>query len=210
MASRKELKEQRRREREEAERRAEQDERRRRRLRIYAAVAVVVVLGGGLGVFALAGGFESDPMDAFAARPDGAEERVRRAGVTAGTDHFHPTVRVVVNGEPVPIPATIFEGPGGRPLTPMHFHSGDETIHAEGVEEGTLTLGQFMTIWGVPLSPTRLGDYRASGQRKVRVLVRPKGGDRFTETRDLTGLQLRDGDEVYVTYGTAEESPIVL
>ena len=209
MASRKELKEQRRREREEAERRAEQAQRRRRRLRTYGiAAAAAVVIAGAIG-FAALGGLEGDPADAFAARPDGIDDRAAKAGITPGTDHFHPTVRVVANGEPVPIPPDIFDDGSGRPVVPMHFHEGDELLHAEGVKAGTLTLGQFMTVWGVPLTPSRLGDHRADGNRKVSVLVKPRGGDRFTETREFGRLPLRDGDEVYVIYGTPEQSPIV-
>ena len=209
MASRKDLKEQRRREREEAERRAEQALRRRGRIRVYAIAAGVVAVGAGGAAFALLGGLESDPADAFAAHPDGIDDRVAKARIAPGGDHFHPTVRVVANGKPVPIPADALEDGSGRPAVPMHFHEGDEQLHAEGVQEGTLTLGQFMTVWGVPLTPSRLGDYRADGDRKVSVLVKPKGKDRFTPTKAFGGLQLRDGDEVYVLYGTPEQSPIV-
>ena len=210
MASRKEQKEQRRREREEAERRAEQAQRLRRRIRVYALAAGAVAVIAGAAAFVSLGGVESDPADAFGAHPDGIDDRAAKAGITPGADHFHPTVRVVANGEPVEIPPNIFDDGSGRPVVPMHFHEGDEQLHAEGVREGGLTLGQFMTVWGVPLTPSRLGDYRAGGDRTVSVLVKPKGKDRFTESKDFGRLQLRDGDEVYVMYGTREQSPIVL
>ena len=209
MASRKELKEQRRREREEAERRAEQAQRRRRRIRVYAIAAGAVAAIAGGAVFVLLGGLESDPADAFAAHPEGIDERAAEAGIRPGGDHFHPTVRVVANGDPVPIPTDIFSDGSGRPVVPMHFHPGDEQLHAEGVQEGALTLGQLMTVWGVPLTPSRLGDYRAGGDRTVSVLVKPKGKDRFTESKEFGRLQLRDGAEVYVIYGTPEQSPFV-
>jgi len=73
-----------------------------------------------------------------------------------------------------------------------------------------LTLGQFMKVWGVPLSATRLGPYRAGGKRKVSVLVKSKGVEKFREVGNVTDLQLGDGDQVYVVYGTPEQSPIVL
>ena len=209
MASRKELKEQRRREREEAERRAEQAQRRRRRIRVYAVAASAVAVIAGGAAFVLLGGLESDPVDAFGAHPDGIAERAAKARITPGTDHFHPTLRVVAEGDPVPIPPNVLEDGSGKSAVPMHFHEGDEKLHAEGVKEGSLSLGQFMTIWGVPLTPSRLGDYRAGGNRKVSVLVKPKGKDRFTESKEFGRLQLRDGDEVYLIYGTPEQSPIV-
>lgn len=210
MASRKELKEQRRREREEAERRARAADRRRRRLRLYGALAGAVVLAAGGAAFALSGGSDGDPEEVFAAKPDGLQERVEAARLTPAADHFHPTVRIFANGDPIPIPEDIGIAAAGGEHAPIHRHAGDEQLHAEGVKEGTFTLGQFMTVWGVPLTPARLGPYRADARRKVNVLVKPKGRDRFMPARNVANLQLRDGDEVYVIYGTRQQSPIVL
>ena len=208
MASRKEEKEQRRREREDAERRERQAQSRRRRAR---RIGVVVL---GLAAAAVAGGMayletRDDAEEAFAAKPDGLDTRMQKAGLTLGTDHFHPTVRVVVEGKPVPIPVDVGIGTGGV-MAPIHLHEGDEKLHAEGVVEGRFTLGQFMRVWGVELTPTRLGPYREDSRRKVAVMVKPKGKDRFDEVRDPAGLEMKDGDEVYVIYGTPAQSPIIL
>ena len=210
MSSRKELKEQRRREREEAERRERERARRRRLVQIAGVVAAIAAAGGALGAAALLGVFGEDPGDAFAARPEGMEERAVRAGLTPGADHFHPTVRVVVEGEEVAIPQDVGAAAPGGQHAPIHLHPGDEQIHAEGVEAGTFTLGQFMAVWGVPLTPTQLGPYRESASREVVVFVRRKGERRFSRTEEVADLELGDGDEVYVVYGTPEQSPIVL
>ena len=210
MASRKELKEQRRREREEAERRELRQQKQRRRLRIYGGAAAVIAVAAGAAAFALLAGGEDDAGEVFAAKPDGLQERVQKAGLTLGPDHFHPTVRVVVNGADVPIPDDIGTGTGGAGHSPIHRHAGDEKLHAEGVKEGAFTLGQFMDVWGVPLSADRLGPYRATGPREVMVLAKRKGQDQFRRVGDVRGLPLRDADEVYVVYGTREQSPIVL
>ena len=66
-----------------------------------------------------------------------------------------------------------------------------------------------MEIWGVPLSSTRLGPSSADARRRVIVFAKAKGQDRFRELEDIPGLRLGDGDEVYVSYGTREQSPIV-
>ena len=208
MASRKEQKEQRRQEREEAELRERQSEARRRRAR-RAGIALA-----GVAAAAVAGGLvyletRDDAEEAFAAKPDGLEERMQQAGLAFGADHFHPTVRVVVDGKQIPIPVNVGSGTGGA-MAPIHMHEGDEQLHAEGVVEGRFTLGQFMRVWGVELTPTRLGPYREDAQRKVTVMVKPKGEDRFEEVRDPADLQMKDGDEVYVLYGTREQSPIIL
>ena len=208
MASRKEEKEQRRREREEAERRDKQAAARRRRARRYGIVGV------GLAAAAVAGGLayletRDDAEEAFAAKPDGLQERIQQAGLAFGADHFHPTVRVVVEGKQIPIPVDVGTGADGA-MAPIHLHEGDEKLHAEGAVEGRFTLGQFMRVWGVPLTPTRLGPYREDARRKVTILAKPKGKDRFDEVSDPANLQMKEGDEVYVIYGTREQSPIIL
>ena len=207
MSSRKELKERRRREREEAERRAEAQSRRRRQLRLYGGmVATAAALAGGAAI-ALLGGSKDEPKDVFAAKPEGLGERLLKARLKLGPDHFHPTVRVVANGEAIAIPDDIGAGEGGA-HAPLHRHPGDEKLHAEGLKEGSFTLDQFMQVWGVPLSATRLGPYRADSRRTVSVFVKAKGQKRFREVRDIGGVALGDGDEVYVSYGTPAQSPI--
>lgn len=149
MSSRKELKERRRREREEAERRAQEQARRRRRLRLYAALgAAAAALAVGAAVVAFDGG--DDPKEVFSAKPEGLGEPLQKARRALGTDHFHPTIRVVANGEQIPVPDDVGAGEGTA-STPLHRHPGDEQLRAEG-----------------------------------------------------------PGDEVYVAYGTREQSPIVL
>lgn len=209
MASRKELKEQRRREREEAERREAASMRRRRRLRIYGGAAAVVAAGAVAAVLIVSAGGPADPEEVFAAKPEGVQERAREAGLTLGGDHFHPLVRVVANGKEIPVPEDIGMDAGGQ-HAPIHKHPGDETLHAEGMQEGKFSLGQLMRVWDVPFSPQQLGPYRADGEKKVTVLVKPKGEETFRESREFEDLQLRDGAEIYVVYGTPEQSPIVL
>lgn len=67
-----------------------------------------------------------------------------------------------------------------------------------------------MQVWGVPFSRQQLGPYRADARRKIVLLVKPKGDETFRESREFEKLQLRDGDEIYVVYGTPEQSPVVL
>jgi hypothetical protein len=210
MASRKELKEQRRRAREEAERRERERARRRTRLRALGVAGAVAALAAAAGGAVLLGAFEQDPEDVFGPKPEGLAERVEEAQLTYGADHFHPTIRLVANGSEIPIPVDLGVAPAGGQHAPIHLHAGDEQLHAEGLEEGTFTLGQFMTVWGVPLTPTRLGPYRENGDRRVMVFVKRRGEKRFTETDAFADLQLRDADEVYLVYGTPEESPIAL
>ena len=204
------MKEQRRRERIEAEHAAEQADRRSRRRRLVGggmAVIATVVAAGAVALVTTREDDTEDPRDAFAAKPDGLNERVQSAGLTPGPDHFHPTVKVYAAGAEIPIPDELGNASDGGHVG-VHRHPGDPKVHAEGIEEGTFTLGQLMAVWGVPLSKDRLGPYRAAGSRAVTVFVKDPGEKRFNESPKLEALQLRDGQEVYVAYGTPQQSPI--
>ena len=209
LSSRRDSKDQRRRERLEAERRAQQQRRRRHRWQVsgLAAAGIILIV---LGVVVLLGGTGGESSDVFDAKPEGLQRRLEQARLPLGGDHIHPVVRVVVNGEPIPIPDDIGTAADGRSHSPIHRHPGDEVLHAEGVEDGRFTLGQFMQVWGVELSRHRLGPYRAQGDRRVTVLAKWKGAKRFQQVNDFAGLELGDGDEVYIVYGTPDQSPIVL
>lgn len=206
VSSRRVEKDRRRREREAAEQAARLAERRRRRRRLIgvgiasmAAVAVVVMV--------ILRAPEGDRADVFAAKPDGLAERMAEARLQAGGDHIHPTLKVFTGDTEVPVPDDIGVGEGGT-LAPVHKHPGDATLHAEGVREGSLTLDQVMSIWDVELSPSQLGPYRAEGPRRVRMWVKAPGESRFRDTREFGRLILRDGQEIYLSYGTAAQSPI--
>lgn len=207
MSSRKAEKERRRREREEAERALALAQRRRQRLQLVAVAMVALVVTAVTVAVLIGRPDEEDASAAFEAKPDGARERVQEAGLALAGDHFHPVVKVFVAGEEVPVPDDIGATSDGGHL-PVHRHPGDDKLHAEGLQEGRFSLGQFMKVWGVPFSPTRLGPHRADRQRALRVYVKQPGADRFAQTTKREELQLRDGQEVYISYGTPQQHPI--
>ena len=207
MASRKELKEQRRREREAAELAAARADRRRRRLRLAGVGLAVVAAVAGVVALRLTADSSEQPNAAFAAKPEGLPGRVEEAGLQPGPDHFHPVVRTFAGDEEIPIPEDLGAAADGSHAG-IHRHPGDESVHAEGVRAGSFTLGQLMTVWGVPFSSERFGPYRADGQAKVTVLVKEPGSTKFTPSERYGDLVLRDKQEVYVVFGTPEQSPI--
>lgn len=208
MASRKAQKDQRRREREEAELLAQRAARRRtRQLAGAVGVAVVATVVSVL-VLVMRIDDRETLREQFAAEPRGLAQRMARADLARGSDHFHPILKVYVNGQQVAVPDDIGVGEDGV-TAPLHRHPGDEMLHAEGAREGELTLGQVMAVWGLPFSPQRLGPKRASRERRVQVWVKSPEDDRFTETHRFSALLLRDRQEIYVAYGTRAESPIV-
>ena len=186
---------------------------RRRRLVAAGVLALAMAVVGGL---ALTLGDDDDrapvASDPFGPNWTGVAERVKAAGLPAqgteapGAPHSHQTLNVFVRGEYIPVPVNIGIPPGGDGMPPLHTHTADGTLHVEGVARASL--GQFMQVWGVPFSAQRLGPYRSSGAEIVRVWVKEPGDDIFVESREFEDLRLRDGQEIYVAYGTREDSPI--
>jgi hypothetical protein len=163
------------------------------------AAIVVVVSSGGEEVMSTPSG------SAFAPVSDGLEERRVEAGVPTmaegGGEHFHPLIEVYVRGEQVPVPANIGIDPAQPPemMAGLHTHDTSGTIHNEA---GTgSTLGQFFAIWGIPFSPTELGPNEANGKERVRMWVDGEPSDAYGD------LELADGQQIIVAYGTDNELP---
>ena len=82
----------------------------------------------------------------------------------------------------------------------LHTHDDSGTIHNEA---GTSSrLGQFFAVWGVRLSATQLGPYRATKRKTVRMWVDGK------PSRDFGELQLKDGQQIVVAYGKKSDMPL--
>lgn len=109
--------------------------------------------------------------------------------------HFHPLLKVYANGKQVTVPANIGIDPSkpAMQMAGLHTHDATGTIHVEGARGARL--GQFFAIWGVPLSPTRLGPYRANGRDSVRMWVDGKPSSAFG------ALTLADGQRIVISYG---------
>lgn len=73
-----------------------------------------------------------------------------------------------VDGEPVPVPATIDIDEGAGIISPLHAHAPHGVINREAAEPAPFTLGQVFDIWGVALGSGRLGGFTDAGERRVR------------------------------------------
>jgi len=60
--------------------------------------------------------------------------------------HFHPEIKIIVDGEPVKIPANV--GVSSTSFLYMHTHDDSGKIHVESPSNHIFTLGDFFTIWG--------------------------------------------------------------
>ncbi|WP_299932842.1 hypothetical protein [uncultured Nocardioides sp.] len=95
-------------------------------------------------------------------------------------EHYHPRLRIIIDGKDVPIPANIGVDPTTGAMSAVHTHETDGTIHIEADTAGeTFTLGQLFTQWGVTLTPTQIGGVMAQDGQKLDVTSNgaPVAGD---------------------------------
>ncbi|KQV63438.1 hypothetical protein ASC64_17575 [Nocardioides sp. Root122] len=116
--------------------------------------------------------------------PTDVAARVAAAGLDLGpmgtAEHYHPTLSITIDGQPVPVPPNIGVDPNTGAMSALHTHEGDGTIHIEADTVGEkFTLGQLFTQWGVALTPTSIGGVRATAGGTVAVTSNgtPVSGD---------------------------------
>jgi hypothetical protein len=158
--------------------------RRRRNLVVTVTVTALVVVTGAVLTAIIGGGRGDDrtPSDAVAAEltrlkavsglgasssppwpvADDAAGRAAQAGLPMGpmgtAEHYHPRLRIVVDGGDVPIPANIGVDPATGAMSALHTHTPDGELHIEAHRADDIyTLGQLFTQWNVRLSKGQLG-----------------------------------------------------
>lgn len=133
--------------------------------------------------------------------PADVAQRVASAGLDLGpmgvAEHYHPRLRIVINGTEVPVPPNIGVDPATGAMSALHTHEGDGTIHVEADTRGEVfTLGQIFTQWGVKLSADQIGGVRAKpGQR---VIVTSNG---VAVTGDPMDLRLEPEQKIVLRIG---------
>ena len=116
--------------------------------------------------------------------PRNVTARAEAAGLDLGpmgmAEHYHPTLRIIVNGEDVVVPANIGVDPATGAMSSLHTHESDGTIHIEADTTGeTFTLGQLFIEWGVQLTSKQIGGVKADDGDRVSVTSNgePVSGD---------------------------------
>lgn len=184
-----------------------------RRARVGSAILAILILAGL--TYAVAG----IPRDSgsptatrltsavpapFGPHYDGLVQRRRAAHIPTmmttmnSPVHFHPLLKVYVNGKRLTVPANIGIDPreDSMQMAGLHTHDTSGTIHVEGVPGPRL--GQFFAIWGVPLSAGRLGPFRGDARKRVRMWVSGKASAAFG------ALKLADGQHIVVSFGARD------
>jgi hypothetical protein len=116
--------------------------------------------------------------------------------------HIHQHLDLYVDGRRVTVPANIGIEESQGFISPLHTHDESGVIHVESPDVRTFTLGQFLAVWGVRLTPSCLGGYCATGAKKLWVFV---DGQRLSG--DPRVLPLAEHQEILVAYGTQTQLP---
>ncbi len=131
--------------------------------------------------------------------PADVAARAASAGLDLGpmgtAEHYHPHLRIVIDGAEVPVPPNIGVDPATGAMSALHTHEGDGTIHIEADSVGEVfTLGQLFTQWGVALTPQQIGGVRAKPGQQVQVT---SNGTQFTG--DPADLRLEPEQKIVLT-----------
>jgi len=195
------------------------------RRRLYVAVAIVLLIGGALVLRAWQGrdavptaaetsaaaaaldaasgiGADTPPPWPAPADPLG---HVQAAGLQLGemgtAEHYHFHLDVIVNGQPVPVPADLGVDPSTGAMSYLHTHTADGVVHIEAGRAGQkFTLGQLFTQWDVRLSATQLGGLRVDGANTLSAYV-----DGAKVTGDPAHLRVAPHQQIALVYGPADQ-----
>lgn len=121
-------------------------------------------------------------MPPWPAPVEGIPALVKEAGLNLGpmgtAEHYHPTLRIVIDDETIAIPPNIGVDPSTGAMSAVHTHEGDGTIHIEADTVGEVfTLGQLFTQWDVALGADQIGDIKSDNPIVVTVDGQQVAGD---------------------------------
>ena len=94
--------------------------------------------------------------------------------------HYHAHLTILLNGQPVSVPAQI--GITDQCFYWMHTHDTSGVIHIEAPanqKDRTFTLGDFFSVWKQPLSSTQVATLTLTSDQKLVIYVdgKPYTGD---------------------------------
>ena len=143
------------------------------------------------------------PIGTLAAVPAGQPVDGIRCDASEGVAmHIHPHLSILDHGKPLPIPEDV-----GRPLSApclywLHTHTPDGIIHIESPTVKTFTLGEFMDVWGEPLTKTDVAGAHPRKGESVRVYV-----DRQAFTGDPKKIEFTQHLDVVILVGPPYKLP---
>ena len=127
---------------------------------------------------------------------------------SGGPIHWHPHLRIIIDGQAVTITANIGIDPGFwqdhsldafgmQGMAPLHTHDASGTIHVESRVTREYTLGEFVRIWGQSFDDQQVLGHAAQPGHAVWLVV---DGARASPS---SALALRDGMNVEIVCDVA-------
>lgn len=128
------------------------------------------------------------------------------SGIPQQPIHWHPKLKIIINGEGQPIPtgigidigkSTDYEISGMR-MSPTHTHESDGTIHLENnrpwQKPETLALGYFFKIWDKKFNSSCIFEYCNNENGTLTMNVNGKPNYEFEN------YVMHDKDEIVIEY----------
>jgi hypothetical protein len=135
--------------------------------------------------------------------PADVPARAKAAGLPLGpmgmAEHYHAHLDVLIDGQPVPVPANIGVDSFSGAMSYLHTHTADGLMHIEAGTKGqAFTLGQLFTQWDVRLTPTQVGGLTATDGNALTLYVNGK-----KMLGDPAQLRLATHQQIALVYGPA-------
>lgn len=107
--------------------------------------------------------------------------------------HIHPNIKIIIDGEDMPIPSNIGVNPGC--MNPIHTHEGGGVVHIESPIEKEFMLGDFFAVWKKYFSKEKLLDNIVDENSEITVTVNGQAVETYENT------PLKDKDNIVISYG---------
>lgn len=121
------------------------------------------------------------------------------SNMSAMAQHFHAHLDVIVDGQPVPVPANLGVDSSTGEMSALHTHDPTGLLHVESSDPaGRYILGQLFNEWNVGLDATRLGALSTTAGASLRTFV-----DGVEVPDNPAGIELRDHQQIALVYGPA-------
>ncbi len=106
--------------------------------------------------------------------------------------HWHPHLRIIINGEEQIIPANIGLG---AVESPIHTHETDGILHMENEHPSadTVVLGYFFKVWGKAFNKECIFEY-CTDKGSLKMTVNGKENNEFEK------YFMQDKDEIVIEY----------
>jgi len=165
--------------------------------RLGRAISPVLVLG----VILVAGLVGAGVFIASLPPPD-IENPFMCINAVVGGVHFHPRIRVSVDGNSYDVPDDVGAAGCSPSIGILHTHPGGEEtdgsgyqlIHVEGPSGRAYRLKHFMDVWGIPFSSSVVGPYDTLDGGTLRMLVDGAA------SQEWENLRLADGQRIEILY----------